>query len=166
MTRLKYPTRLSGRSPLFWLADAWAKTHHGEASVAFLGKQHGPRVMPWAVSNNGHYVIELWSTLKKIHRRKNGFSHAVEHLRRVEDTMTSLNRSDRTTFEIWEEPGDDPIDNKLIEQWAERTHSRLIPVTTAQLLSRLDTIEQCTVIPQEGEPNPLFQRLSFRKTLK
>ena len=166
MTRPKYPTRLSGQSPLCWLADAWAKTHHGESSVAFLAKQHGPRVMPWAVSNNGHYVIELWSTLKKIHRRKNGFSHAVEHLRRVEDTMFSLSRSDRAVFEIWEEPGDDPIDSKLIEQWTERTQSRLIAVSTTQLLSRLDTIEQCTVLPKDGEQNPLLQRLTFRRSLK
>ena len=165
MTRRKYPTRLSNREPLCWLADAWARTHCGSKSVAFLADSSGPRAMPWALSSDGNYVVELWSTLRRIHRRKNGFTHVVEHLSRIEDSIMSLSGSERPVFEVWEEPNLEPADPKLVQQWADRIRSSLRTVTTADLSIRLSKIHRLERLPDQGEHNPLLQCESLRRML-
>jgi hypothetical protein len=165
MTRRKYPTRLSNREPLCWLADAWAKTHCGSKSLAFLADATGPRPMPWALSSDGNYVVELWSTLHRIHRRKNGFTHVVEHLSRIEDSVMSLSGCERPVFEVWEEPNGDPLDAKLVQQWADRIRSSLHTITTADLAIRLQKIQRLESLPEREEHNPLLQCESLKRSL-
>ena len=121
--------------------------------------------MPWALSNDGRFVVELASTLREIHRRKNGFTHAVDHLNRIKDSVFSLSGYARPAFEIWEEPGADPIDNKLIEQWSERINSPLHPVSLQDLATRFDKIHRLESISCKDEPNPLLQCESLRRLL-
>ena len=164
MSPPRYPTRLSARPALCWLADAWAYSQHGVERMAFVTKRTSSKVLPWALSSNGRYAVELWDTLHKIHRKKRGFSYTTDHLRRVQDTIASLTPNRSTCIEVWEAPEGPPIDKKLVDQWSEQLGWDLVPVTTAQLMARFQKLSSASFRPREAEDNPyiLLQDLERR----
>ncbi|MEC8024159.1 MAG: hypothetical protein VX223_09520 [Myxococcota bacterium] len=161
MSAPRYPTRLSAREPICWLADAWARSTLHTGNIAFLTKRTSTRILPWAISPKGEFIAELWPTLRKIHRKKRGFSYVAEHLRRMRETIQGLTSRPVGPLEVWEHPVGEPIDEKLLAQWSDIVEWELIPISKGVHAERLKQLSRqpCTEI--HGDPNPLLELQGF-----
>lgn len=153
------PSKSPMADPVLHLAQAHTRFVLGCDRAPTCPKlEIGGRPAPWVLGLGEVTVIcEPWSAVRRLHRRKRGFSAAVSRFR---DLLALPTNTERVRVEVWAD-GEEDLDPVLLEKMGRQLETPIIPVGLHELPGALAAVRNSITADWVADPNPLVAVLAW-----